>query len=64
MFVLGGLSALVVWYLRKKLPESPRWLESVGRTEEAEALLQAIEREFRCNVPRCGPHARADDGNT
>jgi putative MFS transporter len=45
MFVIGGLGALVVWYLRKKLPESPRWLESIGRTEEADALLQAIERE-------------------
>src|ERR1700693_435755 len=37
MFALGGLGALVVWYLRKALPESPRWLESVGRTAEAEA---------------------------
>jgi putative MFS transporter len=45
MFVLGGLGALVVWYLRKKLPESPRWMESVGRTAEADALLSAIERE-------------------
>ena len=45
MFVLGGIGALVVWYLRKSLPESPRWLESVGRTEEAEALLQSIEHE-------------------
>src|SRR6202166_1246905 len=45
MFLRGGRGALVVWYLRKKLPESPRWLESVGRNEEAEALLQAIERE-------------------
>lgn len=45
MFVICGLGSLVVWYLRKSLPESPRWLETRGRTEAAEALLQAIEKE-------------------
>jgi putative MFS transporter len=45
MFVIAGVGALVVWYLRKSLPESPRWLESRGRTAEAEALLAEIERE-------------------
>ncbi len=45
MFAIGGLGALIVWYLRKALPESPRWLESVGRNAEADALLQSIERE-------------------
>jgi MFS transporter, putative metabolite:H+ symporter len=45
MFVIAGIGSLVVWYLRKNLPESPRWLESQGRTAEAEALMQSIEAE-------------------
>jgi putative MFS transporter len=45
MFVIAGVGALIVWYLRKSLPESPRWLETNGRTEEAEAILQPIEQE-------------------
>jgi putative MFS transporter len=45
MFWIGGLGALGVWYLRKKMPESPRWLESTGRTADAETLLKSIEDE-------------------
>jgi putative MFS transporter len=45
MFIIAGIGSLVVWYLRKNLPESPRWLESQGRTAEAEALMLSIEKE-------------------
>jgi putative MFS transporter len=44
MFIIGGIGALIVWYLRKQLPESPRWLETVGRTQEAEKILEDFER--------------------
>ena len=45
MFIIAGIGSLIVWYLRKNLPESPRWLESQGRSAEAEALMQSIEKE-------------------
>ena len=57
MFVLGGIGALIVWYLRKALPESPRWLEANGRSEEAEALMQSIEREASQGQPLPAPAA-------
>jgi putative MFS transporter len=51
MFFIASLGAILVWYLRKSLPESPRWLESQGRTQEAEALLEAIEKEAAMSGP-------------
>jgi putative MFS transporter len=45
MFVIAGIGSLIVWYLRKRLPESPRWLESKDRTAEAETLMASIEKE-------------------
>jgi MFS transporter, putative metabolite:H+ symporter len=45
MFVIAGVGAIAVWAMRKSMPESPRWLEAVGRTEEAEAVMVAIERD-------------------
>jgi MFS transporter, putative metabolite:H+ symporter len=57
MFAIAGVGALIVWYLRKKLPESPRWLESSGKTAEAEALMQAIEREVSDGRPLPPPPA-------
>lgn len=45
MFVIAGVGTLIVWWLRRTLPESPAWLESRGRYEEAETVMQRIEKE-------------------
>jgi len=58
LFVVAGIGALIVWYLRKRLPESPRWLEANGRSEEAEALLATIEREVGSGKPLPPPVVR------
>ena len=51
LFAIVGAGALIVWALRKNMPESPRWLESRGRNAEAEAMLAAIEAEAAQSGP-------------
>ena len=55
MFIIAGIGSLIVWYLRKNLPESPRWLEAQGRTDEAETLMQTIEKEVASSVGSLPP---------
>jgi putative MFS transporter len=43
--MLGGAAAAVgVWFIRARLPESPRWLAQHGRAAEAEAIVADLER--------------------
>jgi MFS transporter, putative metabolite:H+ symporter len=41
--VLGAAGAFGAWWLRRRLPESPRWLSLHGKKDQAYAILQDIE---------------------
>ncbi len=46
-FATGGVLAVGILLLRRSVPESPRWLMTHGREEEAEAVVQEIEDAVR-----------------
>ncbi|MDB5817485.1 MAG: putative transporter, MSF-type [Rhizobacter sp.] len=44
-FALGALLAAAIVLVRRHVPESPRWLASHGRVDEARRIVEAIEAE-------------------
>lgn len=46
-FAVGGLLGLTVLFLRRLVPESPRWLVTHCRHTEAEETVGAMERKIR-----------------
>ncbi|MEK1298488.1 MFS transporter [Limosilactobacillus fermentum] len=47
MFVISGALALILWYFRRNLPESPRWNINHHNYDEAEETIAMIEGEMK-----------------
>ncbi len=45
-FLIGASLALVIFFMRLWLPESPRWLMTHGRADEAQRVIAGIEQRF------------------
>ena len=50
--LIGAHGALFVWWIRRELPESPRWLAQQGRVEEADRIMRALEAKVEAEYGR------------
>lgn len=64
--LLGSVGALLVWVVRLRLPESPRWLAQQGRHDEAERVLRRIEAKVEAEYgkPLPAPEPPAIENDT
>jgi putative MFS transporter len=64
--LIGSLGAIFVWWLRRSLPESPRWLAAHGREGEADRVLTELEaRAVRdTGLPLPEPEAKAPEARS
>ncbi len=62
--IIGSLGAAVIWWIRRNLPESPRWLDQHGRTAEAERIVEDMERHTRAETGKELPPPEIVTGET
>lgn len=48
--IIASVGAIIAWFLRLGLPESPRWLAQHGRREEAERITAMIESRVQASI--------------
>lgn len=54
-FLIGSVLGLVILFMRMWLPESPRWLMTHGRADEAERIVAGIERRLEAEGHKLPP---------
>jgi len=62
--IIGSIGALLIWWIRRNLPESPRWLAQHGRIAEAETIVEDMERRVRAETGRELPPPEIVTGET
>jgi putative MFS transporter len=50
LLVVGSLGAVIVWFMRRSLPESPRWHEVRGEHAKADRATRVIEDAARADL--------------
>jgi putative MFS transporter len=50
--IIGSIGAVLIWWIRRNLPESPRWLAQHGRIAEAESIVADMERQICAETGR------------
>ena len=62
--IIGALGAVPVWWIRLRLPDSPRWLAEHGRIAEAERIVAALERRIVAETGQDLPPPQSVDGES
>jgi putative MFS transporter len=64
--LVPALGAILVWWIRRIVPESPRWLAAQGRISEAEQVMATIEAhvaaELGAELPETEPTVAVTQG--
>ena len=60
--LLGSVGAVAIWVIRRRIPESPRWLAAHGQSQRAELIVTELERRAERETGKPLPPPEAASG--